>query len=72
VVNGWLFGQNHSEGHGYGKNAQKEMLNFVMFVHTYLNFGVIINIVKTPNTLYSFFATPHKKKRKYLLLKAQQ
>ena len=40
------------------------MLNFVMFVHTYLYFGVIINIVKTPNTLYSFFATPHKKKRK--------
>lgn len=52
------------------KNAQKMVAIFVNFVHTYLQVNAIITLVNPPNTLYSFFATPHKK-TKYLLRKGQ-
>ena len=38
--------------------AQKQICNFVKFVHTYLEADAIITIVKPPNTLYSFCYTP--------------
>ncbi len=42
------------------KDAQKNLVIFVRFVHTSLGRDAIIIIVKTPNTLI-VFATPHKR-----------
>lgn len=51
-----------------GYYAQKNFLKFVRFVNTYFWEPAIIITVKTPNTLYIFFATPHNK-NEYLLQK---
>ena len=54
---------------GFVQNYQKVIVNFGNFVNTYLYGFATIQIVKTPNTLYSFCYTPQNYLMKYLLQK---
>lgn len=51
------------------QSAQKIVLKIVKFVNTLLGTFAILQIVKTPNTLYSFCYTPQNYLMKYLLRK---